>query len=171
MQVDEKRELETSKPADFSFKKLKVLEPAGPEQARASRLGGIPERGSAHKKFLTRSVWLNNNKLKNIRNFDNFVDSILEFPEQLGWIDFSFNQITEINDTILKFADLRIVYFHGNCIENIDQVLKLKNLKLLKTVTFHGNPISNLPYYRNYVIAALPQVVLVLCFAFLDRVG
>ena len=119
MQVDEKRELETSKPADFSFKKLKVLErksngprtplshhfsaAAGPEQARASRLGGIPERGSAHKKFLTRSVWLNNNKLKNIRNFDNFVDSILEFPEQLGWIDFSFNQITEINDVCWGF--------------------------------------------------------------------
>ncbi|XP_044261187.1 leucine-rich repeat-containing protein 51-like [Tribolium madens] len=158
MQIDEKRELETSKPADFSFKKLKLLEETGPEQARASRLGGVPERGTQHKKFLTRSVWLNNNRLKNIKNLDVFINSILEFPERLGWIDFSFNQLTEINDTILKFPDLKIVYFHGNCIDSLDQILKLKNLKMLKTITFHGNPISNLAYYRSYIIAALPQI-------------
>ncbi|RZC40932.1 leucine-rich repeat-containing protein 51, partial [Asbolus verrucosus] len=158
MQIDEKRELETSKPVDFSLKKLKSLEATGPEQARASRLGGVPERGAQRKKFLTRSVWLNNNKLKNIKNLDAFVDSILEFPEQLGWIDFSFNHISEIHDSILKYPALKIVYFHGNCIDSLDQVLKLRNLKVLKTVTFHGNPISNLTHYRSYIIAALPQV-------------
>jgi hypothetical protein len=79
------------------FHKEKIAA-TGPEQARASRLGGVPERGAQHKKFLTRSVWLNNNKLRNIRNVDAFVDSILEFPEKLGWLDCSFNQITEIHE-------------------------------------------------------------------------
>lgn len=133
----------------------------GPEQARASRLGGVPERGSQHKKFLTRSIWLNNNKLKSIKDLDVFVESILEFPDQLGWLDCSFNQLAEINDSILKFPGLKIVYFHGNCIENLDQILKLKNLKKLKTITFHGNPISNLPHYRSYIISALPQVKII----------
>nr|CAI5839203.1 unnamed protein product [Callosobruchus analis] len=156
--------LSTGKPADFSFRSLKsinvsnFLETIGLEGARYTRVAGVPERGGEGKKFLTKSLWLNNNKLRNFKHVDELVEAVLEYPQELGWIDFSFNYITEIDECILKFKSLKILYFHGNCISDLDQVFKLKQLKELRSVTFHGNPIANHPKYRNYVIAALPQI-------------
>lgn len=68
------------------------------EGARQSRTGKIPEKGSANRKYLTKAVWLNNNKLTDIKNLEVLVDSILEQPLRLGWVDFSFNQITNIDE-------------------------------------------------------------------------
>lgn len=70
----------------------------GLEGARSSRVGGIPDRGPERRQFLTRSIWLNNNRLKSTANFDTVVDSMLEHPEQLAWVDFSFNYIVDIDE-------------------------------------------------------------------------
>lgn len=42
---------------------------------------------------------------------------------------------------------------------NLDEIYKLRNLIKLKTLTLHGNPISDVPKYRSYIIAMLPQVI------------
>lgn len=113
--------LSSGKPADFSFRHLKTINVTkffesnvciffpsltanvncvsaiGFEGARYTRVAGVPERGEK-KKFLTRSIWMNNNKLKSIKNMDQLAISVLEYPEQLSWIDFSFNFITEIDE-------------------------------------------------------------------------
>lgn len=73
------------------------LSAIGFEGARYTRVAGVPERGDK-KKFLTRSIWMNNNKLRSIKNMDKLANSVLEYPEQLSWIDFSFNYITEIDE-------------------------------------------------------------------------
>ncbi|XP_060534109.1 leucine-rich repeat-containing protein 51-like [Cylas formicarius] len=159
-----KEPLSSGKPADFSFRRLKTidvpkfLEVIGLEGARYTRVGGVPDRGP-EKKFLTKSLWLNNNKLKSTKNLDELVEAVLEHPIELAWADFSFNYITEIDESVLKFPNLKILYFHGNCIDNFDEIFKLKSLKHLKTVTFQGNPISNHPRYRSYVVSVLPQIV------------
>ncbi|KAG5885836.1 hypothetical protein JTB14_032031 [Gonioctena quinquepunctata] len=161
--VDADPLLSSGKPVDFSFRKLKTidvakfLEEIGLEGARYTRVAGVPEKGDS-KKFLSRSLWLNNNKLRNFQNLNNFVDAVLEFPAKLGWIDLSYNHITEIDPCILKFPSLKIIYLHGNCISELDQVNKLKPLVQLRSITLHGNPIANNPNYRRYVISALPQV-------------
>nr|CAI5839204.1 unnamed protein product [Callosobruchus analis] len=96
--------LSTGKPADFSFRSLKsinvsnFLETIGLEGARYTRVAGVPERGGEGKKFLTKSLWLNNNKLRNFKHVDELVEAVLEYPQELGWIDFSFNYITEIDE-------------------------------------------------------------------------
>ncbi|KAK9872054.1 hypothetical protein WA026_015304 [Henosepilachna vigintioctopunctata] len=149
--------LDTSLPADYSFQRLTALKAMGVEAARGIRIGSVPERGSTKKKLLTRSLWLNNNKLKNIQNLDAIVESVLEVPAQLSWLDFSFNYIKDIDESILKYTNLKIVYFHGNCISKFSEVIKLRKLKHLKTVTFHGNPISNVPLYRVSIMWMLPQ--------------
>lgn len=128
------------------------------EGPRETRTGKIPERGKSNRKYLTKSIWLNNNKLTSIKDMEILVESVLEHPEKLGWIDFSFNFITTIDESITKFPNLKIVYFHGNRITDIEEVFKLRNLKQLRSVTFHGNPINEHPHYRAYVIAVLPQV-------------
>lgn len=130
----------------------------GLEGPRETRTGKIPERGKSNRKYLTKAIWLNNNKLTNTKDMDVLVETVLEHPEKLGWIDFSFNYITTIDESITKFPNLKIAYFHGNKISEIEQVFKLRNLKQLRSVTFHGNPINQHPHYRAYVIAALPQV-------------
>ncbi|CAG9829656.1 unnamed protein product [Diabrotica balteata] len=163
MGIDHDSILRAGKPADFSFRKLthidvpRFLETVGLEGARFTRVAGVPERAES-KKFLTRSIWLNNNQLRNITNMDTLAEAVLEYPAQLGWIDFSYNRITEIDECITKFKDLKIVYFHGNCISELDEIKKLKSLINLRSVTFHGNPIANHPQYRSFVIAILPQL-------------
>ncbi|XP_056632504.1 leucine-rich repeat-containing protein 51-like [Diorhabda sublineata] len=163
MGVDHEDMLRAGKPADFSFRRLtyidvaKFLETVGLEGARFTRVAGVPGKGEK-KKFLTRSIWLNNNQLRSITNMDILTEAVLEYPDQLGWIDFSFNRISEIDECITKFKYLKIVYFHGNCISDLDEVKKLKPLSNLRSVTFHGNPISNHPQYRSFVIAILPQL-------------
>ncbi|KAL3271480.1 hypothetical protein HHI36_021965 [Cryptolaemus montrouzieri] len=151
--------LDCSPPADYSFQRLTTLKAMGVEAARSIRIGSVPERGTAKKKLLTRSIWLNNNKLKSIKNLEVIVDSVLELPSQLSWLDFSFNYIKEIDDCILKYPNLKIIYFHGNCIAKLNEVMKLRKLKHLRTVTFHGNPISNIPLYRVSISYMLPQVL------------
>ncbi|KAL1502813.1 hypothetical protein ABEB36_007905 [Hypothenemus hampei] len=151
-------------PADFSFNNIKDLDAEkffstiGLEGARYTRVGGIPDRGP-EKRFLTKSLWLNNNKLKTTKNIHELVNVTIEYPQQLGWINFSFNFITEIEESILKFPHLKILYFHGNCITDLNEVFKLRPLKELRKVTFHGNPIANYPRYRSYVVSVLPQIV------------
>lgn len=130
----------------------------GLEGPRETRTGKIPERGKINRKYLTKAIWLNNNKLTSTKDMDVLVETVLEHPDKLGWIDFSFNYITTIDESITKFPNLKIAYFHGNKITDIEQVFKLRNLKQLRSVTFHGNPINDHPHYRAYVIAALPQV-------------
>lgn len=134
------------------------LSAMGVEAARSIRTGSVPERGTAKKKLLTRSIWLNNNKLKSIKNLEVIVESVLEVPSQLSWIDFSFNYIKEVDDCILNYPNLKIIYLHGNCISKLSEVMKLRKLKNLRTVTFHGNPISNIPLYRVSIMHMLPQV-------------
>ncbi|CAG9815076.1 unnamed protein product [Phaedon cochleariae] len=160
---DDELNLTSGKPADFSFKHMKsiqvakFLENVGLQGVRYTRVKGVPEKGP-NKKFLTKSIWMNNNKLKNFKHMDELVRVVLEYPDQLGWIDFSFNEITEIDECILGFSQLKILYFHGNCISNLDEVAKLRPLKQLKSITFHGNPIANHPRYRSYVVSILPQL-------------
>ncbi|KAK4878103.1 hypothetical protein RN001_010609 [Aquatica leii] len=154
----EEQLLEAGKPIDFSFNQLTSLENLGIDGPRSTRIGSIPERSSS-RRYLTRAIWLNNNKLPNIRHMEVFVNKALAEPSRLGWIDFSFNFITGIDEEILKFPNLSVVYFHGNVIKDIDEIFKLRPLELLRSVTFHGNPISELLKYRGYVITYLPQVV------------
>ncbi|CAG9815077.1 unnamed protein product [Phaedon cochleariae] len=152
------------RPADFSFRHLKYIDVTaflrdiGMEGARYTRVNGVPERSQINKKFITRSIWLNNNRLRNFKNLDKFVEGVLERPNMLGWIDLSFNHITEIDECLLTFKSLKILYLHGNCISDIEQITKLRKMKQLRSLTLHGNPIANLKNYRNYVIVVLKQL-------------
>ncbi len=39
---------------------------------------------------------------------------VVEYPEDIAWLDLSFNEITTINDDILEFPALKMIYLHGN---------------------------------------------------------
>lgn len=127
------------------------------EQARATRIGRTPERGQNHK-FLTKAVWINNNKLTNVANLDVFLNSILEYPGKLAWLDLSFNYITHLDPILLKYDNLKIIYLHGNKIDNFDEIKLLQGFSGLRSLTLHGNPISDKYNYRGVVLNCLQQV-------------
>lgn len=127
------------------------------EQARATRIGRTPERGQNHR-FLTKAVWINNNKLTNVANLDVFLNSILEYPEKLGWIDLSFNYITHLDPILQKYVNLKIIYLHGNKIDDFEELKILQEFPTLRSLTLHGNPISDSSNYRPHVLTILTQV-------------
>ena len=73
---------------------------------------------------------------------------VVEFPEDIAWLDLSFNDITEVSDDILQFQALKMLYLHGNKINRFADISKLKQLPNLYSLTLHGNPIENQPHYR-----------------------
>ena len=60
--------------------------------------------------------------------------------QNLLWIDLSYNYLTKIEDEIVEnFPQLKTFYFHGNYVENMEEVRKLGSLKDLTTLTLYGN--------------------------------
>lgn len=50
------------------------------------------------------------------------------------------------------------MYLHGNKINNLLEIEKLKKLKNLTTLTLHGNPIENLVAFRHFILSRLPNL-------------
>lgn len=48
----------------------------------------------------------------------------------------------------LRFVRSQVLYYHGNNITNINDVLKLQALPKLTKLTLHGNPISENKNYK-----------------------
>ena len=61
------------------------------------RTGLRPVRHAKSGKSMTQSLWLNNNVLTDLRDFNHAVSQLLEHPENLAWIDLSFNDLTSID--------------------------------------------------------------------------
>ena len=58
-------------------------------------------------------------------------------------IDLSFNELTKIDASIIKYPNIRSLYLHGNAIENFNEIKKLKVMENLRRLTLHGNPIGS----------------------------
>ncbi|BES88075.1 Leucine-rich repeat-containing protein [Nesidiocoris tenuis] len=155
--VNDNIDVSLTSPADYSFRKLRFLDELEGARPRSMRLGKPIVRGPGGK-LVSNSLWLNNNNLESMKFITTFVNTLFEAPNKLQWIDFSFNNITEIDNEILKFRDMKILYLHGNCISSLENVAKLKSLKKLRTLTLHGCPVELVPFYRQHVISMLPQL-------------
>lgn len=46
----------------------------------------------------------------------------------LQWLDLAYNQLTEIEDEILNFPNLKVLYLHGNDIRCLEETRKLTQL-------------------------------------------
>jgi len=73
---------------------------------------------------------------------------VVEYPEDIAWLDLSFNDISEVSEDILEFPNLKMIYLHGNKIKRFADLARLQHLPNLYSLTLHGNPIENYPNYR-----------------------
>ncbi|KAK2494449.1 hypothetical protein MC885_000083 [Smutsia gigantea] len=143
-------------PLDYSFRSIHMIQELVSEEPRT---GLRPLRHSKSGKSLTQSLWLNNNVLNDLRDFNQVVSQMLEHPENLAWIDLSFNDLTSIDPQILTtFFNLSVLYLHGNSIQCLGEVNKLAVLPRLRSLTLHGNPIEEEKGYRQYVLCTLPHI-------------
>uniref|UniRef100_A0A8C9HGX8 Leucine-rich repeat-containing protein 51 n=1 Tax=Piliocolobus tephrosceles TaxID=591936 RepID=A0A8C9HGX8_9PRIM len=122
------------------------------------RTGLRPLKRSKSGKSLTQSLWLNNNVLNDLRDFNQVASQLLEHPENLAWIDLSFNDLTSIDPVLTTFFNLSVLYLHGNSIQHLGEVNKLAVLPRLRSLTLHGNPMEEEKGYRQYVLCTLPHI-------------
>ena len=108
--------------------------------------------------FVATAVRLNNNTISDLSSLQNIMSKILVNWQWLAWIDLSFNDITALDVSFTEFPELRLIYLHGNSIENINQIDKLKKVKHLHTLTLHGNPVEMTENYRYHVLSRLPAL-------------
>ncbi|KAK3909947.1 Leucine-rich repeat-containing protein 51 [Frankliniella fusca] len=155
---DEYSELTFGAPVDFSFKRLTSLDELhANESPKAQRTRRAPVQ-LQNKRFVSASLWLNHNQLTDVRGLASLMRGLIAQPDALGWLDLSFNNLTDIADDVLQFPQLRILYLHGNQLTKLNSVAKLRHLQKLRNLTLRGNPIDEIPSYRSYIISIIPQI-------------
>lgn len=112
-----------------------------------------------HLELETRAIKLSYNHLKQLSGFDDAVHAVMHNPSRLYWLDVSHNNLEDIDDELLKYSQLRVLYLHGNHICKLTQLRKLKRLPNLLKLTLHGNPVEENRNYRKFVINALPNLL------------
>ncbi|KAG2483450.1 hypothetical protein HYH03_017704 [Edaphochlamys debaryana] len=133
---------------------------SGPGRSPGAGGPGSPGGGSPGKalgaKLNSNSLRLCNNHLLSLVGLGRVMRHVLDDPRQLVWLDVSSNQLAGIEDAVLEFPSLQVLYYHGNQISNINDVLKLQGLPRLTKLTLHGNPIAETKNYKSWVVAHLP---------------
>lgn len=142
-------------PLDFSFRSIHVIQDLISEEPRT---GLRRLRYSKSGKSLTQSLWLNNNVLNDLRDFSSVMSQLLAHPENLAWIDLSFNDLSTIDPVLTTFSNLSVLYLHGNSIQRLGEVNKLAVLPRLRSLTLHGNAVEEEKGYRQYVLCTLPHL-------------
>ena len=100
------------------------------------------------RRYNSNVIRLANNNLVDTTGLYRMALDVVEFPEDIAWLDLSFNEITAVSNDILEFPALKMLYLHGNKIKRFADLSKLQQLPNLYSLTLHGNPIENFPNYR-----------------------
>ena len=108
---------------------------------------------------------VSNNKLTTIEGIHTVLEALLPdltFTSKLTkvqliqWIDISRNKLTGIHRDICELPYLKILYVHGNNIQEIGKVTALSQCKSLTSLTLYGNPMDHIKGYRNFIIEMCP---------------
>lgn len=153
--IDNHAKLDT--PLDFSFMNITDLVELQREDPRCS--SDKKAEKNYEDKFNSKCLRLPHNVLQDLKNLPETLPKILVDPNALSWLDLSHNELSTIDPVLCDIPNLRILYLHGNAINNIAEVDKLGGIGTLKKLTLHGNPIENSRNYRFYVLAHIPQLI------------
>merc|ERR1719336_3098505 len=143
-------------PLDYSFRNISSLERG--LGRRAPRQSLRKQRRSPSGGYNSNVIRLAKNNLADTTGLYKMALDVVEFPEDIAWLDLSFNEIGAVSNDILEFPALKMIYLHGNKIRRFADLSKLQQLPNLYSLTLHGNPIENFPNYRASVICMFPKL-------------
>jgi len=154
--------LRSGQPLDYSFKWLSSVTEILDDQPNSGTMKGTETSLAEKAKFELNSTCLriSNNSISTLDGLPEVLDHVMDAPEELSWLDASFNKLTSIEDIITQYPKLVVLYLHANCLSNIREVKKLAKLPNLKKLTLHGNPLEevNQGTYKMQVLAYLPNL-------------
>jgi len=142
-------------PLDYSFRNISSLSHLPSRHPRQSLR---KQRRSPSGRYNSNVIRLANNSLVDTRGLYQLALDLVEAPEEIAWLDLSFNHIEEVTDDILEFPNLKMLYLHGNKISHLPQLSRLALLPNLYSLTLHGNPLETRTGYRASVLAMLPYL-------------
>lgn len=156
-------ENDISSPLDFSYKSLAGIQDAMDEEPRQGphkfiHVEETEDSGKGKIKYKANSLRFCYNAISDLEHFCSTLEHFLENPLDLAWLDLSFNDITSIDEVILQYPNLKILYLHSNGIDKLSEIDKLAALPGLFSITLHGNPIESIRGYKQYVISTLPHL-------------
>ncbi|KAK3266269.1 hypothetical protein CYMTET_25092 [Cymbomonas tetramitiformis] len=121
-------------PYDFSFKEISTLEEVLTEE---------PNGKKRPSKERCTGLLLGNNSITTLTSLPKVLPELLQDPvEQLQWLDASHNQLDKVEQVIMEYPNISVLYLHGNNIQTLKEVNKLAQLPNLKRLSLHGNPVE-----------------------------
>merc|ERR1712060_322681 len=86
---------------------------------------------------------MGNNEIRTVVSLPQVLTDVMYFPENLQWLDLSYNYLESIEADLLQFEQLKTLYLHGNYISD------------LQSLTLFGNYIETIPNYRLWVLGVM----------------
>ena len=140
---------------DYSYRNISSLSHL---EKRHPRQSLRKQRRSPSGRYNSNVIRLANNNLVDMKGLYQMALDVVEYPEDIAWLDLSFNDLSAVSADILEFPALKMIYLHGNKIRNFGDLVLLQRLPNLYSLTLHGNPIENNPNYRSSIIAMFPSL-------------
>jgi hypothetical protein len=107
------------------------------------------------------SLRLNNNRLLDVEGLLPCIMPRLEpfhVASQLLWLDLSFNGLTDVEEALLEFTHLRVLYLHANQIQETARFDRLAKLTHLTNLAIHGNPLDAVVNIEKKLLSAMPNL-------------
>mmetsp|Transcript_30662 Transcript_30662/g.56026 ORF Transcript_30662/g.56026 Transcript_30662/m.56026 type:complete len:244 (+) Transcript_30662:51-782(+) len=126
---------------------------------KPAALGSSTSQRKRVVKKVTAVVKLNNNMFETMAGLPEALQFVMDDPlVNMQWLDLSFNQLASVEPVLLQFPNMKALYLHGNCIQSLGSVERLKGLPKLLSLTLNGNPLGSAKTYRPFVVGAVPQL-------------
>ncbi|KAH0577731.1 putative U2 small nuclear ribonucleoprotein A [Spironucleus salmonicida] len=144
---------------DFSNYAVKQPDELLPEDSNCNkrRPVGCPQDAKKPKRPETSGLSLSNCELTCLTGLHQLINEAIWWPETLLYLDISQNKISNLSG-LEQLSDLKILYLHGNLIENVEKLQFLSTFQKLRTLTIHGNPLVLQKGFRFYVINLIPNL-------------
>ncbi|EFC46375.1 hypothetical protein NAEGRDRAFT_4690, partial [Naegleria gruberi] len=105
-----------------------------------------------------RGVRLSNNNLTSLIGIFSVLSNVLETPNELLWVDLSFNSLSTLEGIDSLPENLTTLYLHANNITSLNEIAPLQRFRELKYLTLLGNPIEDIKNYRFCILSIFPYL-------------
>eukprot|EP00767_Chilomastix_cuspidata_P004971 gnl/Chilomastix_cuspidata/5156.p1 GENE.gnl/Chilomastix_cuspidata/5156~~gnl/Chilomastix_cuspidata/5156.p1 ORF type:complete len:200 (-),score=38.55 gnl/Chilomastix_cuspidata/5156:54-653(-) len=103
-------------------------------------------------------IRLCSNQLTSLDGLQELIYAAMWAPRRLTVLDLSCNRLETLSEEIFSFSELQAVYLHQNNIASAREIVKLAQLKNLRHITCHANPLEEEQGYREFLILKIPHL-------------